>query len=125
MYITVSVKKHELFSRNGFDVTFEMPISFVSAALGDTVRVPTLDGEVEYKIAEGTQSGTVYRFKDKGIPHLRGRGRGDQYVKFIVEVPKGLSEKQKELLREFDNLDNGNNKERGRFFDMINRFKKQ
>ena len=124
LYITVSVKKHELFSRTGFDVTFEMPVSFVSAALGDTVRVPTLDGEVEYKIAEGTQSGTVYRFKGKGIPHLRGRGRGDQYVKFIVEVPKGLSDKQKELLREFDKLDNGNNKERNKFFDMINRFKK-
>ncbi len=124
LYITISIKKHELFTRNGYDVTFEMPISFVSAALGDTVRVPTLDGEVEYKIAEGTQSGTVYRFKGKGIPNLRGRGRGDQYVKFNVEVPKGLSEKQKELLREFDKLDNGNNKERGKFFDMLNRFKK-
>ncbi len=124
LYITISIKKHELFSRNGFDVTFEMPISFVSAALGDTIRVPTLDGEVEHKIAEGTQSGAVYRFRGKGIPHLNGRGRGNQYVKFIVEVPKGLSEKQKELLREFDKLDNGNNKERGKFFDMLNRFKK-
>ena len=60
----------------------------------------------------------------KGIPHLRGKGRGDQYVKFVVEVPRNLSEKQKELLREFDQLDSGNNKERGKFFDMLNRFKK-
>lgn len=124
LYITVSVKKHPLFTRNGFDVSFEMPISFVSAALGDTIRVPTLDGEVEHKIAEGTQSGTVYRFRGKGIPHLRGKGRGDQYVKFVVEVPRNLSERQKELLREFDQLDSGNNKERGKFFDMLNRFKK-
>lgn len=101
-----------------------MPISFVSAALGDTIRVPTLDGEVEHKISEGTQSGTVYRFRGKGIPHLRGKGRGDQYVKFVVEVPRNLSERQKELLREFDQLDSGNNKERGKFFDMLNRFKK-
>lgn len=124
LYITISIKKHELFERRGYDVVFEMPISFVSAALGDTLRVPTLDGEVEYKIAEGTQSGTVFKFKNKGIQQLRGRGRGDQYVKVVVEVPRGLSERQKELLREFDKLDNGNNKDKNKFFEMINRFKK-
>ncbi|MBQ4159333.1 MAG: molecular chaperone DnaJ [Clostridia bacterium] len=125
LYITVTVMKHELFERHGADVSFEIPISFVSAALGDTIRVPTLDGEVEYKIAEGTQSGTVFKFKGKGIPFLRGKGRGDQYVKVIVEVPRGLSSKQKEILREFEGMDNGNYKEKSKFFDMMNKFKKK
>lgn len=124
LYLTVSVMPHEMFTRRGFDVVLDMPISFVSAALGDTLRVPTLDGEVEYKIPEGTQSGTVFKFKGKGITHLQARGRGDQYVKVNVEVPKGLSEKQKELLREFDSLDDGNNQAKSKFFDMLNKFKK-
>jgi len=124
LYITVTVQKHELFERHGADVSFEMPISFVSATLGDTIRIPTLDGEVEYKIGEGTQSGTVFKFKGKGIPHLRSRGRGDQYVKVIVEVPRGLSSKQKELLREFEGMENGNHREKKKFFDMMNKFKK-
>lgn len=125
LYITVSIRPHELFKRQGYDVVLDMPISFVSAALGDTVRVPTLDGEVEYKIPEGTQTGTVFKFKGKGISHLQARGKGDQYVKVRVEVPKGLNEKQKELLREFDKLDNGNNQAKNKFFDIINRFKKK
>ncbi len=125
LYITINIKKHEVFTRQGFDVVLDMPISFVSAALGDTVRVPTLDGEVEYKIPEGTQTGTVFKFKGKGIPHLQARGRGDQYVKVNVEVPKGLNEKQKELLREFDALDNGNNQAKSKFFEIINKFKKK
>jgi len=125
LYITVSVSKHELFERRDFDVVFDMPISFVQAALGDTLRVPTLDGIVEYKMGEGTKSGTVFKFKNKGVPHLHGRGRGDQYVKVLVDVPKGLSERQKELLREFDSLDDGTSKEKNKFFEMLGKFKKQ
>lgn len=125
LYITVSIKPHELFKRQGYDVVLDMPISFTSAALGDTLRVPTLDGEVEYKIPEGTQTGTVFKFKGKGISHLQSRGKGDQYVKVRVEVPKGLNEKQKELLREFEKLDNGNNQAKNKFFDIINKFKKK
>ncbi len=101
LYVVVSVMPHKLFKREGYDVYCEMPITFVQATLGDEVEVPTLDGKVRYKIAEGTQSGTVFRLKDKGIPHLRSNGRGDQYVKVIVEVPKKLSEKQKNILKEF------------------------
>ena len=79
-----------------------MNISFVQGcALGDEVQVPTLDGKVKYTIPEGTQSETVFRLKGKGIPQLNGSGRGDQYVKVIVETPKNLNSAQKDLLREF------------------------
>lgn len=102
LLVTMRIKPHKLFVRDGFDIYLNMPISFVQAALGATVKVPTLDGAVEYDIPEGTQSGTTFKLKEKGIPFLRGRGRGNLYVKVIVEVPKNLSSKQKEILREFD-----------------------
>ncbi len=124
LFITISVKPHELFERRGNDVTFEMPISFAQAALGDTLRVPTLDGMVEYAIPEGTKNGTVFKFKGKGVHVLNGRGRGDQYVKVVVDVPTGLTARQKELLREFEQLDKGVHKEKNRFIEMLERFKK-
>lgn len=124
LYITISVKPHALFERRGNDVTFEMPISFVQAALGDTLRVPTLDGMVEYRIGEGTKNGTVFKFKGKGIPYLHGRGRGDQYVKVVIDVPRGLTPRQKELLREFEQIDSGSHKEKNKFVEMLERFKK-
>lgn len=101
LYIVVNVKKHALFTREGYDVYLEMPITFAQAALGDKIKVPTLDGKVEYTIPEGTQTGTVFRLKSKGMPKLRSNIRGDQYVKVTVEIPKKLNEKQKELIREF------------------------
>ncbi len=102
LLVTIRIKAHKLFRREGYNVFIDMPISFVQAALGATVKVPTLDGAVEYDIPEGTQSETVFKLRGKGIPFIRSRGRGDQYVKVIVEVPKNLSANQKELLREFD-----------------------
>lgn len=101
LYILVSVKPHDLFTREGNDIYFEMPITFVQAALGDEIEVPTLDGKVKYTIPEGTQTGTVFRLKEKGIPKIRGNSRGDQYVKVVVEVPKKLNETQKDLLKQF------------------------
>ena len=101
LYITVSVRPHELFAREGTSVYFGMPVSFAQAALGAEVEVPTLDGKVKYNIPEGTQTGTVFRLKGKGIPNLRGSGRGDQYVTVNVTVPTGLTSEQKELLRSF------------------------
>ncbi len=101
LYIVVSIKEHPLFTRDGFDVYFEMPITFVQATLGDEIEVPTIDGKVKYTIPEGTQSGTTFRLRDKGIPRLRGNSRGDQYIKITVEIPKKLNEKQKDILREF------------------------
>jgi molecular chaperone DnaJ len=75
-----------------------MPITMVQAALGCELEVPTLDGKVKYTVPEGTQSGTTFRLKDKGIPYLRGNGRGDQYVTVDVEIPKNLNAEQRELL---------------------------
>ena len=93
-----------MFKRQGNDVVCEIPITFVQAALGAELEVPTLDGKVRYNIPEGTQTGTVFRLRGKGIPYLRGSGRGDQYVKVHVEVPKKLNEKQKNALKEFAEL---------------------
>jgi molecular chaperone DnaJ len=78
-----------------------MPITFVQATLGDEIEVPTLDGKVKYSVPEGTQTGTVFRLREKGIPRLRGNTRGDQYIKVVVDIPKKLNEKQKDLLKQF------------------------
>ena len=101
LYIIVNVKKHSIFTREGYDVYIEMPITFVQAALGDKLEVPTLDGKVSYNLPEGTQTGTVFRLREKGIPKLRSNSRGDQYVKVIIDTPKKLNDEQKELLRKF------------------------
>lgn len=102
LLITIRVRRHELFKRDGNDIYITMPISVVQAALGATLKVPTLDGPVEYDIPEGTQPATRFRLKGKGVPYLRGRGRGDQYVTIDVEIPKNLTARQKELLKEFE-----------------------
>lgn len=102
LYIEVNVQSHPLFTRDGYDVYLEMPITFAQATLGDKIQVPTLDGKVEYEVPEGTQTGTVFRLREKGIPKLRSNSRGDQYVKVIIDTPKKLNEDQKELLRKFD-----------------------
>ncbi len=101
LYINVHVMSHALFEREGTSVFFELPISFVQAALGDEVEVPTLDGKVKYKIPEGTQTGSVFRLKNRGIPNLRGGGRGDQYVTVNIVTPTDLTAEQKDILREF------------------------
>ena len=120
LFVTVSIRPHPIFTREGQDVYVEIPISFAQAALGDTLRVPTIDGRVEYKVPEGTQPGTVFRMKGKGIQNVNGRGRGDQYVRVNIEVPKNLSEKQKRLLREFEetSTDENQSKRKG-FWDKV------
>ena len=100
--VTVSVRPDPLFERDGFDIWCEIPITFTQAALGDDITVPTVDGKVSYHVPEGTQSGTVFRLKDKGVPALNSRGRGDQYVRVAVEVPKGLNKTQREKLHAFE-----------------------
>jgi molecular chaperone DnaJ len=101
LYITVGVKPHPLFRRNATDVLCEIPIPIVPAALGGELEIPTLDGMVKYDVPEGTQNGSAFKIKGKGIPYLRGSGRGDHYFQVVVEVPKKLHEKQKALLRQF------------------------
>jgi molecular chaperone DnaJ len=107
LLMTVSVKAHPLFERDGASVLLELPISFTQAALGAEVEVPTLDGRVKYSIPEGTQTGTTFRLRGKGIPFLNGSGRGDQYVTVTVQTPKNLSKEQKELLVRFGELSGG------------------
>lgn len=117
--VTVRMRPHPIFERDGFDVMCEFPITFVQAALGAELEVPTIDGKVKYTVPEGTQSHTVFRLKGKGIQHLQGRGRGDQYVKVIVEVPKNLTAEQKNLLKEFDDSAKGKYTKQKGFFDKI------
>ena len=102
--VMVTVRPDPLFERDGYDIWCEIPITFAQAAMGDDIVVPTVDGKVSYHVPEGTQSGTVFRLRDKGVPALngRGRGRGDQYVRVVVEVPKSMTKAQKDKLREFD-----------------------
>ena len=99
LLVTVSVLEHTQFERDGFDVYYNMPITFTQAALGDSVEVPTLDGKVKYTIPEGTQTGTVFRLRGKGITRLNSVGRGDQFVTVTVTTPQSLTNEQKELLR--------------------------
>lgn len=116
LLITVSVRRHEYFTREGTSVFYQMPITVTQAILGAEVEVPTLDGKVKYTIPGGTQSGTVFRLRDKGIQNLRGGGRGDQYVTVNVNIPKNLNAEQKELLLKFDAaMGDGYEKPRGIF----------
>jgi len=101
LYVYLNVKEHELFERDGNDVWCEIPISFAKATLGGNIEVPTLEGKVKYDIPEGTQTATVFRLKNKGIKNLRGSGKGDQYVRVKVTVPKKLTDKQKSILEQF------------------------
>ena len=101
LLVTVSVRRHETFERDGSSVLSAADITFAQAALGADIEVPTLDGKVKLTIPEGTQPGTVFRLRGKGIPYLRGSGRGDHYVTVNISVPKNLSHSQKEALREY------------------------
>ena len=105
LYVFVNVKPHDFFKRNNNDVICQIPISFVQAALGADISVPTLEGEKKLEIPKGTQPGEVFRFKGEGIPSLRGRGRGDQIIQVLVKTPTGLTKKQAALLKEFAKLE--------------------
>ncbi len=122
--VTIGIRPHPLFTREGSDVLCEIPISFTQAALGVTLQVPTIDGKIEYQVPEGTQTGTVFRMRGKGIQNVNGRGRGDQFVRVNIEVPKNLSQKQKDLLREFEESSNANHTARQSWWDKVkNAFK--
>ena len=118
LYVIVREKDHKIFQRAGADVITEVPVSFSQLALGDSVEIPTLRGRAEMAIPAGTQSGKVFRLRGQGLPVFEGRGRGDQLVRVFVEVPKKLTDRQKDLLREFGELEaeGAGNKS---FFDKI------
>ena len=95
----MSVRRHPQFEREDTSILYELPVSIVQASLGAEVEVPTIDGKVKYTVPEGTQSGTVFRLRGKGVPYLHGGGRGDQFVTVRVVTPKNLTVEQKDLLR--------------------------
>ena len=99
LYIVVNVKPHKLFSRNGFDVYLDMNLPMTVAALGGEIQVPTLNGNVKYNIPEGTQTGTTFRLREQGIQRLNASGKGDMLVRVNVQIPKRLSDEQRELVR--------------------------
>ena len=117
LYLWIEVKPHKLFKRDGFDIYMDIPISFVQATLGDELEVPTIDGSVKYSMPPGTQTGTVFRLKGKGIQRINSSTRGDQYVKVNVQIPKKISDKQADLLKKFAEEDgeivNGSKKKLG------------
>jgi len=100
LYIFFSVLEHEFFLREGDDIIYELPINFAQAALGDEVEIPTLDGDTKLKIPAGSQTGTEFRLKSKGVPHLSSRGRGDQLVQLLVVTPDSLTKEQRQLFEE-------------------------
>jgi len=104
LYVIIHVREHPMFARQDNDVVIEVPVSFPQAALGAEIEVPTLEGKVKLKIPSATQSGKVFRLKGKGIVDLHGYGRGDQLVKILIETPRRLSARQRELLEEFAKL---------------------
>jgi molecular chaperone DnaJ len=126
LYVEVHVQPHEIFEREGEHLSCEVPVSFVTAALGGTVIVPTLEGQVSLKIPGETQSGRVFRLRDKGVKPVRGGARGDLFCRAMVETPVNLSSEQKELLRKFESsLKEGNAGHSPRedgFFEGVKRF---
>lgn len=120
LLITVSVKSHPIFRREGFDIHCDIPVTYMESVLGAEITVPTIDGDVKYNISEGTQTGTVFRLKNKGVKKLHRTERGNQYVKIYVEVPKNLTKKQKDLLKEFEaSLSEKNYAKRQSFFEKL------
>ena len=123
LYIFITVKKHDIFRRDGFDIHCEVPVKMTTAILGGEVEVPTLEGKTKIKIPEGTQSGTIFRLRDKGIKQPSSDRRGSEIIQVKVEVPTNLTEKQKDILKEFDDtLGSKNYKEGKSFKDKIKRF---
>ncbi|WP_298575423.1 molecular chaperone DnaJ [uncultured Luteimonas sp.] len=112
LYVEVRVRAHAIFERDGDDLHCEVPIRFSQAALGDTVRVPTLGGDAEIRIPAETQTGKVFRLRDKGVKSVRSRAPGDLYCKVVVETPVNLTSEQRELLEQFEATFTGENARR-------------
>jgi len=122
LLIVIAVRPHDVFRREGTSILCEAPITFAQAALGAELEIPTIDGKVKYSIPEGTQSGTTFRLKGKGVPGMGGRARGDQYVTVYIETPRNLTKEQKAALRKFSELLGEKNYEEDKSF--FGKFKK-
>lgn len=121
LLLIISVQPHPIFTRKGYDVWCEVPVTFPQAALGGEITVPTLDGRVAYALPAGTQPGEAFRLRGKGIRNLGRTSRGDQYVRIVLEVPKNLNDKQREVLREFEEStkDGSHYEKRKSFFEKL------
>ena len=120
LIITVSVRSHSIFERDGSDIYCEIPITFIEAVLGAEISVPTLEGDVKYSIPEGTQTGTKFTLKGKGIQVINSRSRGDLIFRVIIEVPRNLNDTQKELLRQFGaSCNEKNHSKKQTFFEKL------
>ncbi len=126
LYVEVHVREHAIFERDGAHLSCEVPVSFATAALGGSVPVPTLDGDVTIKVPAETQSGRVFRLRDKGVKPVRGGPRGDLFCRVVIETPVSLSSEQKELIRQLEESLKGDSaahapREQG-FFEGVKRF---
>ena len=120
LIVIVTVRPDPMFERDRYDVHVVVPITYSQAVMGDEVVVPTIDGKVQYTVPEGTQSGTTFRLRGKGIQYVNGRGRGDQYVHVEVEIPKKLTKTQREALKHFEEtLKEENYEKRKGFFKSL------
>ena len=120
LLVEIYIKRHAIFTREDFDVLCDVPITFTQAALGAEIDVPTLDGNVKYQIPEGTQTDTEFRIRGSGIQQLGGSQKGDLIFRVRVEIPKRMTEKQRDLLRQFDEMSTGKEYEqRKSFFDKV------
>ena len=123
LYVAVFVEPHEIFKRDGADIFAEMPLSFSEAALGTEIDVPTLEGKASMKIPAGTQSGTVFKMKGKGIRDLGSGGRGDEFVKVFIKTPENLGKKERELFEELSKHDEVRSRREGLFDSLKKHFK--
>lgn len=123
LYVVIQVKSHEFFDREGDHIFCELPVTFTQAALGDEMEVPTVHGKVMLKIPAGTQTGKTFRLKGKGAPNVRGYGHGDQHVRIRIVTPQKITDRQKELLREFNEI-GGNEATDEQENSFFQRFKK-
>ncbi len=120
LMVDINVRPHPLYTREGYDIYCDIPITYAQAALGDEIVVPTVDGNVKYRINEGTQTGTIFRLRGKGVSRPTRAERGDQYVKVYVEVPKNLTKKQKDLITQLEaTLESKNYAKRESFFKKL------
>ncbi|MFZ7090831.1 molecular chaperone DnaJ [Primorskyibacter sp. 2E233] len=123
LYIFIEVTAHKIFEREGTELHCRVPVSMIAAALGGDIEVPTIDGgRSRVKIPAGSQSGRQMRLRGKGMPALRGGGHGDMFIELAVETPVNLTSRQKELLREFEDLSEDNNPEASSFFSSVKNF---
>ncbi|MFC4022745.1 molecular chaperone DnaJ [Oceanobacillus longus] len=123
LFVLIQIRQHDFFVREGDHIFCELPLTISQAALGDEVEVPTVHGKVKLKIPAGTQTGKTFRIRGKGVPNVRGRGQGDQHIKVKVMTPTQLTDRQKELLREFNEI-GGNDSTDEQDGNIFQKFKK-